>query len=67
MQVIIIILIVIWIIGAHQIARKNSRETLSSLFGFELAKTTFKGWIYLILWATVMLFIIRLVGMAAGY
>lgn len=67
MQVIIIILIVIWLIGIHIIGRKHSRETLSSLFGFRPAETTFKGWVYLILWGTVMLFIIGLLGMTAGY
>lgn len=67
MQVVIIILIAIWIIGIYWIGRKHSRETLSSLFGFKPAETTFKGWIYLILWGIFMLFIIGLAGMAAGH
>jgi len=67
MQVIVIVLIIIWAIGAERIGRRHSRETLSSLFGFKPAETTLKGWFYLILWGGLMLFLIGLVGLAAGH
>ncbi|HMV08101.1 MAG TPA: hypothetical protein PK325_01265 [Cyclobacteriaceae bacterium] len=67
MQVILIILFIIWLIGVDRIGRKHSKETLSSLFGFSPAQTTFKGWVYLALWAVVMFFIIGVLGLAAGY
>jgi hypothetical protein len=67
METLSLILFGIWAIGALIIGRKHSRETLSSLFGFKPAETTFKGWIYLILWGVVMFFIIGLAAMAGGY
>lgn len=67
MQVILIILFVIWLIGMERIGRKHSKETLSSLFGFKPAETTFKGYVYIVLWTVGMSFIIGLLGMAAGY
>jgi hypothetical protein len=67
MQVILIILFVVWLIGMERIGRKYSKETLSSLFGFKPAETTFKGYVYIGLWTVGMFFIIGLLGMAAGY
>ena len=67
MNTILIILLVIRGIGFERLGRKYSRETLSSLFGFSPANTTFKGYVYMSLWSVVMFFIIGLVGMAAGY
>lgn len=64
MEIIALILIIIWIIGALIIGKKHSRETLSSLFGFKPAETTLKGWVNLILWGIVMFFLIGLVGLA---
>jgi hypothetical protein len=67
MNIILIILFVIWVIGTVIISNKHSKETISSIFGFKPAQTTFKGWVYLVLWAIFMFFIIGTVGLLAGY
>ena len=67
MQILLLILFGIWAIGALIIGNKHSQETILSIFKLRSPQTTFKGWVYLVLWAVVMFFIIGLVGMAAGY
>ena len=67
MNTILIILFIIWVIGTMIIGKRHSRETLSSLFGFKPAQTTFKGWVYLVLWGAFMFFIIGTLGYLAGY
>lgn len=66
MEKVALILFIIWVIGALIIGNKHSKETILSLFKLQSPRTTFKGWVYLILWGLVMFFIIGLVGMAAG-
>lgn len=66
MNIILIALFIIWIIGTVIISNRNSKETISSIFGFKPAQTTVKGWIYLILWGAFMFFIIGTLGLMAG-
>jgi hypothetical protein len=66
MQILLLILFGTWAVGALIIGNKHSQETILSIFKLQSPRTTFKGWVYLILWGIVMFFIIGLVGMAAG-
>lgn len=66
METVALILFGIWAIGALIIGNKHSEETILSIFKLQSPRTTLRGWIYLILWAVVMFFIIGLVGMAGG-
>lgn len=66
METVALILFGIWAIGALIIGNKHSEETILSIFKLQSPRTTFRGWVYLILWAVVMFFIIGLVGMAGG-
>lgn len=67
MQILLLVLFGIWAVGAIIIGNKHSKETFLSILKLESPRTTFKGWVYLILWGIGMFFIIGLVGMAAGY
>ncbi|MBL7858919.1 MAG: hypothetical protein JNM57_14610 [Cyclobacteriaceae bacterium] len=67
MATLLLILFAIWAVGAIIIGNKHSKESFLSILKLESPGTTFKGWVYLILWGVVMFFIIGLVGMAAGY
>jgi hypothetical protein len=67
MNIILLILFIIWVIGTMIIGRRHSRETLSSIFGFKPAETTFMGWVYLVLWGTFMFFIIGTLGYLSGH
>lgn len=66
METVALILFIIWAIGALIIGNKHSEETILSIFKLQSPRTTFRGWVYLILWGVVMFFIIGLVGMAGG-
>lgn len=66
-EIFLIVLFAIWVAGAMIIVNRHSEETLWSLLKLQAPRTTFLGWVYLVLWAAVMFFLMGLTAYLTGY